>query len=160
MTITESRVRKGTLTFGTDDPIAQPPTTAVDFSCQPTNVRVTPTYDDDGDQLETLCGDVIPPGKKESWVLAGTSVQDFDDPAGFLTYCYENRMTTVPFTWTPNIEGAPVWTGECVIVALEEGGDVNTRITTDFEFDVAGTLDRAYAGPLSEGQGDSEETAA
>jgi hypothetical protein len=138
MTITESRVRKGVLTFGVAP--------GTDFSCQPTNVRVTPSYDDDGDNLETLCGDTLPPGKKESWVLAGTSVQDFDDPLGFLTYCFDNRMTTVPFTWQPNIDGAPTWSGEVVIVALEEGGDVNTRITTDFEFDVSGEVTRAYDG--------------
>lgn len=147
MTINESRVRKGVLSFG---PVATP----TDFSCQPTNVRVTPTYDDDGDQLETLCGDVIPPGKKESWVLAGTSVQDFDDPDGFMSYCFDNRMTTVEFTWQPNVEGSPEWSGSVVIVALEEGGDVNTRITTDFEFDVAGPLTRTYAAPLSQGSPD------
>lgn len=140
MTITESRVRKGSLKFG---PVGGG-TTEVDFSCQPTNVRVTPSYDDDGDRTETLCGDVIPPGKIESWVLAGTSVQDFDDPQGFLTFCFENRTMTVPFTWQPNVEGAPEWSGNVVIVALEEGGDVNTRITTDFEFDVSGDPTRTY----------------
>lgn len=137
MTIVESRVRKGVLTFGADP-------TPSDFSCQPTNVRVTPNYEDDGDPLETLCGDTAPAGKKESWVLAGTSIQDFDDPTGFLSYCFDNRMTTVPFSWQPNIEGAAVWSGNVVIVALEEGGDVNTRVTTDFEFDVSGDILRTY----------------
>jgi len=134
MTLVDSRVRKGELTFGAD----------TTFACQATNVHVTPSYDDDGDQVETLCGDVVPPGKKESWVIAGTSVQDFDDPQGFLTYCFENRTTTQAFTWQPNVEGAPEWSGDCVIVALEEGGDVNTRNTTDWEFDVSGTPTRAY----------------
>jgi hypothetical protein len=138
MTIVESRVKQGVLTFGED-------AESSDFSCQPTNVRVTPSYDDDGDQLETLCGDVIPPGKKESWVLAGTAVADFDNPEGFLSYCFDNRMMTVPFKWQPNITGAPTWSGNVVIVALEEGGDVNTRITSDFEFDLSGTPVRAYA---------------
>lgn len=137
MAITESRVRKGVLTFGAD-------TESVDFSCQPSNVRVTPSYDDDGDRLEVLCGDVIPPGKIESWVLAGTSVQDFDDPQGFQSYCFDNRMLTVPFTWEPNTDGAPKWSGSVVIVALEEGGDVNTRLTADFEFDVSGDITRDY----------------
>jgi hypothetical protein len=139
MAITESRVRKGVLTFGAD-------TDSVDFSCQPSNVRVTPSYDDDGDRLETLCGDVIPPGKIESWVLAGTSVQDFDDPDGFMSYCFDNRMMTVPFSWQPNIEGAPTWSGSVVLVALEEGGDVNTRLTADFEFDISGDIVREYGG--------------
>jgi hypothetical protein len=140
MTITESRVRKGVLTLGET-------AASVDFSCQPTNIRVTPTYDDDGDRTETLCGDVIPPGKIASYVLAGTAVQDFDDPEGFLAYCWDNQMDTVPFTWQPNIEGAPTWSGSLVVVALEEGGDVGARITTDFEFDIVGTPDRTYAAP-------------
>src|SRR4051812_10755666 len=133
MTITESRLKTGVLTFG-----ATP--TPVDFSCQPTNVRLTPSYEDDGDDTETLCGDTIPAGKKETWVLAGTSIQDLDDPDGFISYCFTNRMKTVPFSWEPNTTGAPTYSGDVVIVALEIGGDVNTRLTTDFEFDVSGDL--------------------
>jgi hypothetical protein len=134
--ITESRVKSGVLTLGTAP--------GNDFSCQPTNIRVTPTTDDDGDPVETLCGDTIPAGKKESYVLAGTAIQDFDDEAGFLSYCYDNALTTVPFTWEPNITGAPAWAGSVVIEALEEGGDVNTRITSDFEFDCVGRPTRTY----------------
>ncbi len=138
MTIIESRLKTGILTFGSA------PDTETTFACQATNVHVTPTYDDDGDAIETLCGDSIPAGKKESWVLAGTSVQDFDDPEGFLTFCWENRMETVPFTWQANQTGAPTWAGNVVVVALEEGGDVNTRITTDWEFDISGVPTRTY----------------
>lgn len=142
-TITESRLKTGVLTFGGDGTTA-----GTSFACQATNVRVTPSYNDDGDPIETLCGASIPAGKKETWVLAGTSVQDFDDPEGFLTYCFDNRMMTVPFTWSPNTTGAPEWAGDVVIVALEEGGDVNTRLTTDWEFDVSGIPTRTYtAGP-------------
>jgi len=137
MAIVESRVRKGVLSFGDEADTA-------DFSCQPTNVRVTPSYDDDGDAVETLCGDTIPAGKKESWVLAGTSIADFDNPEGFMSYCFDNRMMTVPFKWVPNVEGAPTWSGSVVLVALEEGGDVNTRLTSDFEFDVSGDIQRSY----------------
>ena len=140
MTIVESRLKTGTLTFG--DEVA-----GVSFACQATNVRVSPTYDDDGDPLETLCGDTIPAGKKESWTLAGTSIQDFDAPEGFISYCYDNRMMTVAFTWQANQTGAPTWAGEVVILALEEGGDVNTRITADWEFDISGTPTRTYAAP-------------
>jgi hypothetical protein len=151
--IVESRVVKGVLTLGV--------TPGTDFSCQPTNIRVTPSYADDGDQVETLCGDVIPAGKKESWVLAGTAIQDFDDPDGFLAYCFENRMTTVPFEWQPNITGAPTWSGNVVIVALEEGGDVNVRITTDFEFDVSGIpLRTPFTASLDEGAPQDADQAA
>lgn len=149
MTIVESRLKEGVLTLGSGVPPAN------SFACQATNVHVTPSYDDDGDAVETLCGDEIPAGKKESWVLAGTSIQDFDDPAGFLTFCYENAMTTVAFTWQANAVDAPTWAGDCVIVALEEGGDVNSRLTTDWEFDVVGRPTRTAAALMQ-----ADETAA
>ena len=140
--ITESRVRKGTLTFGAEGGGA---TGGTAFACQATSIKVTPSYDDDGDAVETLCGDEIPAGKKEKWTLNGTSIQDFDDPEGFLAYCYDTSLQTVAFEWAPNIEGAPTWAGDVVIRALEEGGDVNTRLTTDWEFDVSGRPTRTYA---------------
>ena len=156
MTITESRLKNGLLTFGGT---VEPPTDGTSFACQATNVHVTPSYNDDGDPIESLCGDTIPAGKKETWVLAGTSVQDFDDPLGFLTYCFENRMQTVTFLWQPNITGAPEWSGEVVIVALEEGGDVNARLTADWEFDVSGVPVRAYAEDLPLGDEAATEAA-
>jgi hypothetical protein len=146
MAITESRLKTGVLTFGGDGV-----TPGTSFACQASNVHVTPSYDDDGDALETLCGDKIPAGKKEHWIIGGTSVQDFDDPEGFLTFCFDNRMMTVPFSWTPNAGGAPTWTGDCVIVAVEEGGDVNTRLTTDWEFDVSGIPSRTYVAIVATG---------
>lgn len=144
MTINESRLHQGVLTLG-DTSSGGPE----DFACQASNVHVTPSYDDDGDPIETLCGDMIPAGKIESWILGGTSVQDFDDPEGFLTYCFTHRKETVPFVWEPNQIGAPKWSGSVVIVALEEGGDVNVRLTTDWEFDVAGVPVRAYSSALA-----------
>ena len=143
MPITESRVRTGTLTFGGSGGGTGPDGTT--FACQATTVKVTPSYDDDGDAVETLCGDSIPEGKKEKWTLNGTSMQDFDDPEGFLSYCYTNSLTTVDFTWTPNDVGGPTWAGQVVIRALEEGGDVNTRLTTDWEFDISGRPTRTAA---------------
>ena len=143
MTIVESRVKNGTFTLGT-----APGTT---FACQATNMRVTPSYDADGDAVETLCGDEIPEGKKESWVLAGTVIQDFDEPTGFQEYCYTNAMTTVAFTFTPNDVATSVsFAGDCVVLALEEGGDVNTRLTVDFEFDVVGRPTRTHGTGLAD----------
>ena len=153
--ITESRVRKGTLTFGASGGGTDPDGTA--FACQASSIKVTPSYDDDGDAVETLCGDEIPAGKKETWTLNGTSIQDFDDPTGFLSYCFDNSLQTVAFEWAPNVEGAPTWAGNVVIKALEEGGDVNARLTTDWEFDIAGRPTRTYAAPPLEDGEDAED---
>lgn len=139
--IVESRLKTGTFTLGAE-------AEEVSFACQATNIRVTPSYDDDGDPVETLCGDELGAGKKESWVLAGTSIQDFDDPEGFLAYCYLHAMTDKPFTWAPNANGL-TWAGTVTVIALEEGGDVNTRLTTDFEFDTVGRPTRTYSGTVA-----------
>jgi hypothetical protein len=155
--ITESRVKTGTLTFGGSGGGTAPDGTV--FACQATTVKVTPAYDTDGDAVETLCGDSIPEGKKEKWTLNGTSIQDFDDPEGFLAYCYTNSLLTVAFTWTPNdVATGITWAGNCVIKALEEGGDVNARLTTDWEFDIVGRPTRtAGAGGTQAANGTKRE---
>lgn len=129
-TIQESRLKNGTLTFGV---------TPKDFSCQATNVRVTPTHEDDGDTVETLCGDTMSPGKKGTYVLAGTVIQDFDHATGFQAYTWDNDNTIVDFSFEPNdITTGTKFVGKCTIVSLEVGGDVNVRLTVDFEFDCQG----------------------
>ena len=57
MAIVESRLKDGMLTLGTTP-------AELDFSCQVTNARINSSYDDDGDAVETLCGDQIPAGRK------------------------------------------------------------------------------------------------
>lgn len=156
MPITESRVRNGTLTFGGSGGGTGTPGTV--FACQASTVKVTPSFDDDGDAVETLCGESLPAGKKAHWTLNGTSIQDFDDPDGFLAYCFEHSLETVAFEWMPNQVGAPTWSGSVVIRALEEGGDVNARLTTDWEFDIAGDPIRTATAPGADGLAASSST--
>jgi len=146
MTIVESRVKNGVLTLDGEE-----------FSCQPTNVHLTPNYDDDGDAEETLCGDKIAAGKKERWSIGGTSIQDFDDPMGFVVFCRKHAMQTVAFTWEPNQDGAETVTGHVVVLAVEYGGDVNSRLTTDWEFDESG--DKWVWAPSAAGTVPSTATA-
>jgi hypothetical protein len=69
--ITDSRVKEGVLKLGTAPD-------EIDVSCQVTNVRINSSYDDDGDAVETLCGDEIAPGRKVGGrALAGTFIQDW-----------------------------------------------------------------------------------
>jgi hypothetical protein len=155
MTITESRLKDGVLTLGTAPG-------DLDFSCQVTNARINSTYDDDGDAVETLCGDRIPAGRKLSGrSLAGTIIQDWTAAAGdsIVEYCYDHDLEVVGFTYTPNVAG-PTLTGELRIEVPAEtyGGDVNTRITSDFEWSLTAPLVRtppvmATAGaPSSSGE--------
>lgn len=146
MPVVEAKVKSGTLKLG-------PTATAFDLSCQVTNVRVNRSYTDDGDSLETLCGDLIPPGEKvDATQIAGTFVQDWLDEALSITeYLWAHDLETQAFEYVPNPGGGgPTLTGSCRLKVPAEsfGGDVNTRITSDFEFNVIGEITRTWAAAL------------
>lgn len=132
MAITDSRVKDGVLKLGTTP-------AEFDVSCQVTNIRVNSTYDDDGDAAETLCGDVLAPGRKLGGrSLAGTVIQDFtaDAAMSFTEYVWDHDLEEVAFTYTPNATAGPTLTGTLRLEVPGEtyGGDVNSRITSDFEW--------------------------
>ena len=134
MPIVESRVKEGTLTLGT---------VPTDFSCQVTNIRINSAYSDDGDALEVLCGDTIPAGRKlDSRSLAGTFVQDWDNPtaaASLTKFLFANDLDIVAFEYVPNAEADTISGSLRIEVPGETwGGDVNTRITSDFEWFIQG----------------------
>lgn len=142
MAVIEAKVKGGTLKFGET-------LTAFDFSCQVTNVRLNSSYTDDGDALETLCGDTVPAGRKlDSRAVAGTFVQDWLNEALSITeYLWEHDLETVAFEYVPNTaDGGPTLTGQCRLEVPSEsfGGDVNTRITSDFEFAIVGDVTRTW----------------
>lgn len=138
MAITESRLKDGTLTLGTTPG-------DIDFSCQVTNARVNSAYSDDGDAVETLCADMIPAGRKlDGRSLAGTFIQDWTAAADSITeYCFDHDLEEVAFSYMPNATG-PTLTGTLRIEVPAEtyGGDVNTRITSDFEWALVAPLVR------------------
>lgn len=139
MAVVESKLKLGSLTLGTSP--------GVEYACQQTNVRIVPTHNEDGDTVETLCGDVLSPSTTTAWTLNGTAIQDWDSGTGisFIQYSWDNNGTTVPFTWTPN-ETTASFSGEVTVRALELGGDVNTRITSDFEWPLAGEPTAVWPG--------------
>lgn len=142
MTVVESRLKKGKLTLGA--------TPGNDYSCQCTNVRIKSNYNTD-DGIETLCGDEIAGSTKlKGRSLAGTAIQDFDDPAGFVNYCFDNDLEVVAFSYTPNLTGAPTYTGQLRVQVPDEtaGGDINTRLTSDFDWQIS-NLTRAYPPPAT-----------
>jgi|SRR5215471_3564071 len=139
MTITESRLKDGTLSLGTT------PNT-IDFSCQVTNCRINSSYDDDGDAVETLCGDQMAVGRRLSGrSLAGTFIQDWTAAAAtsITEFCYDHDLEVMSFTYTPNTAG-PTLSGSLRIEVPAEtyGGDVNTRLTSDFEWQLTAALVR------------------
>jgi hypothetical protein len=145
MTINDSRLKNGTLKLGPAG------TGQIDTSCQITNARITTAYSDDGDSLTVLCGDTVPaPRKLDGHKLEGSLVQDFDldeTSGGVIDYLWNHNLEVVDFEFVPNdATDTPVITG---LVQLEiptdtYGGDVNTRITTDFVWSMQGAPFRAY----------------
>lgn len=135
MAITESKLKAGTLTLD-----AEP------FACQAINVRLTPAHDtttQTDDVIETLCGDTTTPTTDvtitTTWNLNVEAIQDFSDPDGFVQFCLDHNQEVVPFTWKPNAT-APTFSGDCRVLAVEMGGEVNRRLTTSAELPVVGDL--------------------
>jgi hypothetical protein len=146
--INESRLKNGTLELGS--------ATALTVSCQITNVRINTAYSDDGDAVTTLCGDSkSPPRKLDGHKLAGTIIQDFDlaeSAGGVIDYVWNHSLEVVPFTFTPDdLTTCPVITGNVTIEIPGEtyGGDVGSRLTSDFEWSIDGAPTRTYTGALA-----------
>lgn len=131
MAIIDSRLLNGELTFG-------PTATTISFSCQATNVVVEQEDGDEEDTVTVLCGETAGGGTTPGpWHITGTVVQDFDAAAAtnITKWSYDNRNTEQDFSFTPNdVTGAPTITGRVKVKFLGLGGDVNTRITRDFDW--------------------------
>lgn len=141
MTITESRLINGTLKLG-------PTATALDMSCQLTNVLINSAYEDDGNAVTTLCGDSKPaPRKLTGRTLDGTFIQDFDDPEGVIGYIWDNDLQVVAFQFVPDdATTGPTLTGEVMLEVPQNtyGGDVSSRLTSDFSWNIQGEVIRTY----------------
>lgn len=127
MPITESKLKGGTLTLD-----------ALPFATQATNVRLVPETEEQGEAVEVLSGDALAGDEVTNWTLVIEAIQDFDDPAGFSKFCFDNAGDAVPFAWDPNATG-PSFTGSVKIRAIEVGGPVNTRNSAEVELPVVGT---------------------
>lgn len=139
MPIREDRVKDGTLSLTIG---AMP----VDFATQATNIRLTPSTDEEGDRLEVLSGDTIEPDRVTSWVMAITAVQDFSDSAGFVAYALDHDGEQATYTWAPQGAAGVSYAGTVTVQAVEIGGDVNARLTTEAEWPCTGKPVPTYAG--------------
>lgn len=123
----ESRLKSGTLTLG-----------GVAFATQATNVSIKPDYDEQGDQLEVLSGDVLTPDEVGTYSLNITAIQDFDEPDGFVAFSWNNELEVVPYVWEPSGATGPSYSGQVKVKAVEVGGDVNKRLDTQVEWPCEG----------------------
>lgn len=127
--IREDKLKNGTLTLG-----------SFDFATQAQNVSIAPAHKEDGDPLETLSGDQLTPDTVRSNMLKITAIQDFSDPAGFVAYSWDNDLDTVAFVWKPQGATGPTYSGNVQVRAVEVGGEVNKRLTTEAEWPCEGPV--------------------
>jgi hypothetical protein len=124
MPITESKVRRGTLTLD-----------AVPFATQATNVRLVPKTSEVGDTLEVLSGDTETPDEETGWTLVVEAVQDFDDPEGIVNFSMTNAGEIIAYSWKPNdVASSVTYSGTVKVRPVEIGGDVGSRVTTSLEW--------------------------
>ena len=135
-TLTDSRLGPGTLSLG-----------GTDFGVQISNVRLVPNIDSQ-DGTPTLGIPKPAALVTESWSLQGSAVQDWSDDSGFVEYCRTTSNTIVAFEWVPDSAGSVKFTGNCLVVAIEFGGDVAQQNTSDWEFSIQGDPARAAHQPV------------
>lgn len=110
--------------------------TEQEFAAQCSNVRLEPSVDTE-DPINVLSGEEIAGDETIAWIVAGTLYQRYDADA-LQDWCFENRLTTLPFIFLPTQDAVNEWKGNCRIVPITIGGDVKVRNTSDFEFQVIG----------------------
>lgn len=126
----DSRLGPGTLKLGATD---------TDFGAQISNVVLEPSQDTE-DGTPTL-GEPDPlPLITESWVLKGEAIQDWEEAAGFVNWCFDHALTEQDFEFEPNSStpDSSVYSGSCMVTSIPIGGDVSAQVTSAFEFPVSG----------------------
>lgn len=130
MAINTTTVGAGTLTVGA---VAE----LTNFSGQVTSVRVIPSVDY-GDQLRALSGEVVAGDRTESWTIEGTILQDLGATESTTEWLFEHRGESHVFEFVPNTAKGKKVVGTVTVEAIEVGGDVGTKPTSDFAWTLVG----------------------
>lgn len=120
----------GTLTIGEAGEL-------ITMESQVTACRLVPTVDT-GDAINVLSGDEAPGDRSESWTLAGTLLQDIGATESVIEWLFEHRGEQKTFTFVPSTAKAKQFAGSLTVEAVEMGGEVKTKPTSDFEFELVG----------------------
>lgn len=108
------------------------------FSGQVTSIKLVPSVNK-SDAIDVLDGGQVAGDRSESFKIEGTLLQDFGATESTTEYLFTNRGTEQPFLYIPNSSQGKEITGVLTIEAIEIGGDVKTKPTSDFSFDLVGT---------------------
>lgn len=144
MTVNDSRLLKGTLTFGATG-------TEADAEGQITNFVIEQEDGDSEDEVTVLSGETVGGETLAGpWHITGTLIQDFNVATSLQKWSYTNRGTEQAFTFKPNDDAAsPTITGTVYVKFLGLGGDVKSRITRDFDWAVKGDPDFGSWEPVT-----------
>lgn len=130
MAVNTVTVGAGQLTIGAD-------TALINFSSQITTATLVPDVDQD-DPIKVLSGESVAGDRTESFTLEGTMLQDLGATESTTEWLFEHRGETHAFEYVPNTTKGRKITGSLVVEAIEIGGDVGTKPTSDFEFTLIG----------------------
>lgn len=107
------------------------------FSGQVTSLRLVPSVDV-GDAIYVLDGGEVSGDRTESWTVAGTMLQDFGATTSKTEWLFTHRGEDMAFSYAPSSALGKEITGTLTVEAIEIGGDVKSKPTSDFEFKLVG----------------------
>lgn len=107
------------------------------FSAQVRSAKLVPSVTI-GDPIDLLDGSTAPGDRSESFALVGTFQQDFGKVNSVVEWLFEHRGEVHPFEYVPNNVDGRMISGDLTVEAVDLGGDVKTKPTSDFEYAVVG----------------------
>jgi hypothetical protein len=134
MAIVDSRVRRGSLKLEGDTA-----GTWVDFSCQPTAVKITPGAEaGNAETIEVLCGDTATDaaGATRTASMELTAIQDWENADGLVAYSFLHDGESRKFQFTPTSDTADMWEGTVLVRAIAVGGTVAERLAESVTWEI------------------------
>jgi len=130
MTVNTITVGPGKLTIGADAGLTN-------FSSQIRSGKLVPSVDK-GDPIHVLSGEEVPGERTEKFQLTGNVQQDFGAIDSRVEWLWEHRGETHDFEYVPSTAAGRTITGQLIVEAVDIGGDVKSKPTSDFAFDLVG----------------------
>jgi hypothetical protein len=130
MAVSTITVGAGTFTIGAAGLLTN-------FSAQVTSIKLVPSAET-GDSIAVLSGESVAGEFSETYTIEGTLLQDFGVATSKVEWLYAHSGETHVFEFDPATSGLTKITGSLVVTAVEIGGDVKTKPTSDFTFTCVG----------------------
>lgn len=121
VTFTDTRLGPGKLKLGTDD-----------YAVQIAECKIT-SETSASEPIKTLGRPNPAVEITTTFTLEGAALFDFENPTGFVRYCWDNAGTEVAFEFDPKTGGDAI-KGNCKIVETDLGGEVGEQFTVAFAF--------------------------